>query len=241
MSNFRQVQYTHQQQPASPSHPHSPQSNQHVVIRGADGLAYRRSVQVFIVNEHGEYLVCCPVGSSNRDFRQTVQGGSAPGETPQATAIRETWEEVGLDLSVHGFYIADVLPLWPSLQGPPLVGTSSSVLGDAVQVNERGELVTEERAPFRYLSKKWKKEGISGQEMYPVLYYVPREDIRYMRVYSRERGVRQEFRVVYWGSLTELAQCAPPVKMQLMENVCPAVAVAVQPFLRENRLAHYRS
>lgn len=202
-----------------------------VVVRGADGRAYRRSVQVFFVNENGEFLVCSPVGSSNCTYRQTVQGGSEAGESPFETAVRETWEEIGLDITQCATFVAEVLPCSAGLS-PSNGNASTLVPGSVEEINENGEVVSEYRAAFRYASKTWRKIGIFGQEMYPLLFFLPSQAIQGVNVRSRSRGVRQEFTTAYWGTLDELARCAPPVKMELMSKVCPAVAPTAQSFLK---------
>ncbi|KPA84701.1 hypothetical protein ABB37_01205 [Leptomonas pyrrhocoris] len=204
-----------------------------VVIRGADGRAYRRSVQLFFVNERGHFLICCPVGGPNRNYRQTVQGGSIAGETPLETAVREAWEELGLDITQQATFITEVMPPASALSSSS-PNSMPSVLGDAVLTNEQGELISEDKVALRYASKKWRKQGIFGQEMYPLLFFLPSHGIQFVQVKSRSRGVRQEFNAVYWGSLVELAQRAPPVKQQVMANVCPMVAASVLPFLTAN-------
>jgi 8-oxo-dGTP pyrophosphatase MutT (NUDIX family) len=208
-----------------------PAAETSVVIRGVDGRAYRRSIQVFFVNERGQFLICCPVGPTNRTFRQTVQGGSEAGEAPLATAVRETWEEIGLDITQNATFVAEVVPLSSLQRASNGTATTSYALKNQVETNEKGEMLTEVRAEFRYASKRWRKQGIYGQEMYPLVFFLPSQAIRLVNVNSRSRGVRQEFRAVYWGSLAELACNAPPVKKELMSNVCPAVAAIVLPFL----------
>ncbi|KPI90807.1 hypothetical protein ABL78_0040 [Leptomonas seymouri] len=204
-----------------------------IIIRGADGHAYRRSVQPFFINEKGQFLICCLVGGSNRCFRQTVQGGSEVGETPMETAVRETWEELGLDITQCAVFIGEVLPI-SSLPPSNLPGSRSSAEAPPVLTIDQVELSSEDRAAFRYPSKNWRKQGIHGQEMYPLLFFLPSHDINKIQVNSQSRGVRQEFNAVYWGSLVELEQSAPPVKQHLMSNVCPAVAAAALPFCWAN-------
>ncbi|KAK7199762.1 NUDIX hydrolase dihydroneopterin triphosphate pyrophosphohydrolase/hydrolase [Novymonas esmeraldas] len=220
-----------------------------VVLRAANSLAYRRSVQLFFVNEQGQFLICCPVGNTNQHYRQTVQGGSQEGETPMQTAIGEAWEEIGLDLVKDAVFLMEVLPPLPSpadrrsdsaVGGGDFVGGSSSttagVLATTVEnegvVNSAGEVVSEYRAAFRYHSRHWRSRGIHGQEMYPLLFFLPRGQLERLDVQAWRRGVRPEFHLLYWGPLSILAHAAPPVKRDVMAVICPAVAAAALPFLR---------
>lgn len=224
------------------------EAEKNVLIRGADTFLYRRSVQLFFVNEEGQFLLCCPIGDSNRYYRQTMQGGSQVGESPMQTAAHEAWEEIGLDLAADATFLLEVLPLVPSsADASPKtvasdmnrhVGTGAASAGilatdeeNAGVVNAQGELVCEYRAAFCYRSKHWRGRGIRGQEMYPMLFLLPRDLIDRLDVRAARRGVRQEFRLLCWGPLSALADCAPPVKKHVMATICPAVAAAAMPFL----------
>ncbi|CAG9580239.1 putative NUDIX hydrolase dihydroneopterin triphosphate pyrophosphohydrolase/hydrolase [Leishmania major strain Friedlin] len=193
-----------------------------VIVRGQDGCAYRRSVQVFFVNERAQFLLCQPAGTSNVKFRQTVQGGSEGDESPQKTAQRETWEEIGVDLDKDATFLCEVHP-------------SAAVSGEHGQAedvrNEKNEIVSERRKEFRYKSKTWRKLGISGQELYPLLYLLKSEKLRHVDTLGSKRGVRTEFWSVAWGSLADLAEKAPPRKRAVMRSVCNAVAAAAMPLL----------
>ncbi|KAG5496215.1 hypothetical protein JKF63_02516 [Porcisia hertigi] len=194
-----------------------------VVVRGADGFAYRRSVQVFFVNERAEFLLCHPVGKGNENFRQTVQGGSEAGESPQQTAQRETWEEIGLDLDKDAKFVCTVLPT-----------TTTAPEGKEEEEetrNDKNEITSERRKAFRYRSKTWRKLGIIGQELYPLLYMMEHSHLQRVDTHGQTRGVRDEFRSVEWGSLVDLVDKAPPAKKEVMHSVCRAVAAAAKPFL----------
>uniref|UniRef100_A0AAW3BDP2 NUDIX domain containing protein n=1 Tax=Leishmania naiffi TaxID=5678 RepID=A0AAW3BDP2_9TRYP len=194
-----------------------------VIIRGKDGCAYRRSIQVFFINESAEFLLCQPVGECNDKFLQTVQGGSEGEESPQETARRETWEEIGLNLEKDATFICEVQP-------PP-----AAALGEEGQAretrNEANEIVSEHRSAFRYKSRSWAKQGIGGQELYPLLYFLGREKAQHINTDGRERGIRAEFRSVKWGMLTDLVEKAPPSKKEVMKSVCSAVAAAAKSFV----------
>ncbi|KAG5494700.1 hypothetical protein JIQ42_02315 [Leishmania sp. Namibia] len=190
-----------------------------VVVRGNDGFAYRRSVQVFFVNENAQFLLCQPVGKCNVNFRQTVQGGSEGEESPQETARREAWEEIGLVVGTDATFVCEVRPL-----------EAASIEEEEVR-NEKGEILSELRRSFRYSSKTWRKLGIRGQELYPLLYLLEQKRIRHLDTCGWRRGVPTEFCSVEWGSLAELADKAPPTKKAVMESVCRAVAAAAKPFL----------
>ncbi|CAJ1032450.1 NUDIX domain containing protein, putative [Leishmania lindenbergi] len=194
-----------------------------VIIRGKDGCAYRRSIQVFFMNESAEFLLCQPLGECNDKFLQTVQGGSEGEESPQETARRETWEEIGLNLEKDATFICEVQP-------PP-----AAVLGEEGQAretrNEANEIVSEHRSAFRYKSKTWAKQGIRGQELYPLLYFLGREKVQHINTHGWERGIRAEFRSVKWGLLAELVEKAPPSKKAVMKSVCSAVAAAAKSFV----------
>ncbi|KAG5470969.1 hypothetical protein CUR178_02276 [Leishmania enriettii] len=190
-----------------------------VVVRGNDGFAYRRSIQVFFVNEKAQFLLCQPAGKCNVNFRQTVQGGSEGEESPQETARREVWEEIGLVLGRDATFVCEVRPL-----------DAASGEEDAVR-NENGEILSEFRRSFRYRSKTWRKLGIRGQELYPLLYMLEQKRIRHLDTCGWRRGVPSEFHSVEWGSLADLADKAPSTKKAVMESVCRAVAAAAKPFL----------
>ncbi|GET91492.1 hypothetical protein, unknown function [Leishmania tarentolae] len=208
-------------------------SEKNVIIRAADSLAYRRSVQLFFVNEDGQFLIGCPVGESNKQYRQTVQGGSVEGETPMQTAANEAWEEIGLDLTNDASFLLEVLPPPTSLS---CSGDSAGILASPEDnngvLNKNGEIVSEYRAPFRYRTKQWRSKGIHGQEMYPFLFFLPRDHIHQLDVQASKRGVRQEFKQLYWGPLCVLEDQAPPVKKQVMSVICRAVAAAALPTLQ---------
>ncbi|KAK7199761.1 NUDIX hydrolase dihydroneopterin triphosphate pyrophosphohydrolase/hydrolase [Novymonas esmeraldas] len=195
-----------------------------VVIRGGDGIAYRRSVQVFFMSDRDQFLLCRPVGNTNIEFRQTVQGGSVAGESPQQTARREAWEEIGIDLDKWAVFLCEV----PPLPSPGAAADASS----AERRNDAGEIVSETRRAFRYRSKAWKSVGIGGQELYPLLYRLTDAGMAQADVRGWRRGVRPEFRAVEWGALSALAEQAPPSKRVVMEAICSAVAVAAAPFLQ---------
>ncbi|GET91490.1 hypothetical protein, unknown function [Leishmania tarentolae] len=200
----------------------SERENKMVIVRGKDGYAYRRSVQVFFVNEWGQFLLCQPVGKSNANFRQTVQGGSEGDELPQETARREAWEEIGLDLEKDATFLCEV---HPSAAG------SGGHDQEEESVNEKNELVSERRKQFRYISKTWRKLGVRGQELYPLLYLLRSEKLRHADTRGWKRGVRAEFCSVEWGSLVNLVDRAPPSKKAVMASVCHAVVAAAKPFL----------
>lgn len=207
-------------------------TEKNVIIRAADSLAYRRSVQLFFVNEDGQFLIGCPVNESNKDYRQTVQGGSLEGETPMQTAVNEAWEEIGLDLAKDATFLLEVLPPFTSLTGSrDSAGILATPRDNNGVLNSSGEIVSEYRAPFRYRTKQWRNKGIHGQEMYPILFFLPRDCINQLDVRASMRGVRQEFRLLYWGPLCALEDQAPPVKKQAMSVICPAVAAATLPLL----------
>ncbi|CAG9580241.1 hypothetical protein LMJF_32_1540 [Leishmania major strain Friedlin] len=204
-----------------------------IIIRAADSLAYRRSVQLFFVNEDGQFLIGCPVGESNKCYRQTVQGGSLEGETPMQTAANEAWEEIGLDLAKDATFLLEVLPPPTSLSGScDSAGILAAPQDNNGVLNSSGEVVSEYRAPFRYRTKQWRHKGIHGQEMYPFLFFLPRDHISQLDVQARKRGVRQELKLLYWGPLCALEDQAPPVKKQAMSVICPAVAAAALPLLQ---------
>ncbi|KAG5470556.1 hypothetical protein LSCM1_01800 [Leishmania martiniquensis] len=192
-----------------------------LVIRGKDGYAYRRSVQVFFVNERAQFLLCQPVGKKNASYRQTVQGGSEGEESPQETARREAWEEIGLDLK-YATLLCEVRPL---------DAASGAEKQEQATRNEKGEILSEARRPFRYSSKSWRKVGIRGQELYPLLYLLEQKHVQHLDTSGWKRGVRSEFHSVEWGSLADLVEKAPPTKKAVMASVCRAVAAAAKPFL----------
>ncbi|AYU81708.1 NUDIX hydrolase dihydroneopterin triphosphate pyrophosphohydrolase/hydrolase, putative [Leishmania donovani] len=155
-----------------------------VIARGQDGFAYRRSVQAFFVNESTQFLLCQPARTSKVNFRQTVQGGSEGDESPQETAQRETWEELGLDLEKDATFLCEAHP-------------SAAVSGEHGEEEvfriEKNEIVSERRKEFRYKRKAWQKLGINGQELYPLLYLLKSENSRHVGTLGSKRGVRTEF------------------------------------------------
>ncbi len=56
---------------------------------------YRPNVAIILTDGNGRILLC--ERADNPGAFQTVQGGIDPGETPREAAIREIWEEVGLN------------------------------------------------------------------------------------------------------------------------------------------------
>ncbi|KAF8295299.1 putative RNA decapping enzyme [Trypanosoma cruzi] len=120
-------------------------SDDEVVVVAFDGLRYRRSVCVVIMNDRGQFLGCRRC--DNRQILQFVQGGAKSHETVQQTAEREVFEEIGLPAK-HLRFVAEILP--------KTVGR-------------------EARAAFRYRSKTWRKKDIIGQELYPLLYLAETE------------------------------------------------------------------
>lgn len=201
-----------------------------MVIRGADGKAYRRSVQCFFINEHGSVLLFTPVGPCNAGFRQTVQGGADAGESPQDTARREAWEETGLRLDTCATFVCEVLP------SDELTAAAASA-APAEARNDKNEIVCERRKLFRYRSKTWVKQGIFGQELYPLLYFLPSEAIQGVQVHASCRDCWTEFKAVEWGPLRDAADRAPSTKKVVMDVICTAVAAAARPYLEARGFA----
>ncbi|CCD12091.1 unnamed protein product [Trypanosoma congolense IL3000] len=174
-----------------------------VVVIGLSGKKYRRSVCVFIMNENGEFLICRR--RDNRQALQCVQGGAKFGETPQQTAAREVKEEIGIPTRYLTF-VSEIT--WPESE----IATS----GDG----------SEPRAMFRYPSKSWRKIGISGQELYPLLYCANSSIVDLVNFRSVP-SVRPEFCEAFWGPLHILSQYAPKSKIDAMTNACAAVEAYV--------------
>ncbi|EKF37913.1 NUDIX hydrolase, putative [Trypanosoma cruzi marinkellei] len=168
-------------------------SDDEVVVLAFDGLKYRRSVCVVIMNDRGQFLGCRRC--DNRRILQFVQGGAKLHETVQQTAEREVFEEIGLPAR-HLRFVAEILPT---------------------------TVEREVRAAFRYRSKTWRKKGIIGQELYPLLYLAETGVIDLLH-FKAVPGVRQEFCEAKWVTLEELMQKCPPSKAAAMANVCMAVA-----------------
>jgi len=59
-------------------------------------LGYRLNVGLIVVNDKGKLLLCKRKDSENWQF---PQGGIDLGEKPEAAALRELYEEVGIDRS----------------------------------------------------------------------------------------------------------------------------------------------
>ena len=62
-----------------------------------EGLAYRPCVGVMLVNAQGEAFVGKRIDSGEGDFWQMPQGGIDPGEDLRVAAMRELWEETGIE------------------------------------------------------------------------------------------------------------------------------------------------
>lgn len=164
-----------------------------LVVCAPNGLRYRCSVCVFIMNNRGFFLGC--QRCDDRRVLQCVQGGMLANETPQQTAEREVFEEIGLPASMLRF-AAEVEPL--------------ATEGDV-------------RAAFRYNSKTWRKLRIKGQELYPLLYLADMDILRLLN-FKAVPGVRQEFCGARWVTLEELMRRSSPSKAAVMANMCMAVA-----------------
>ncbi|ORC90948.1 NUDIX hydrolase [Trypanosoma theileri] len=180
-----------------------------VVIRAADGHRYRRSVCVFIMNPHGRFLA----GRRRDDRRvlQCVQGGATPHESPIQTAEREVFEELGIP-STQLRLVAEIPPPTPA--------------------ETRNAISHDPRAVFRYNSKSWRKYGIKGQELYPLLVRANTEVIHTLN-FSAVPGVRPEFCAAQWVTLEELMQYCSPSKREVVANMCAAVAPLVLRVLSE--------
>ncbi|KEG09817.1 NUDIX hydrolase, partial [Trypanosoma grayi] len=163
-----------------------------VTVRADDGATYRRSVCAIIMDQRGCFLGCRR--SDDRKVLQWVQGGAKVHETVQQTAEREVFEEIGLPAS-YLHLIGEVLP--------------------AVACNEP-------RAPFRYKSKSWRKLGIVGQELYPLLYIVDTSVVELLR-FRAVQGERREFCGAKWVDLNELIKYCSPSKREVVTNICRAV------------------
>lgn len=187
------------------------------VVRAGDGRIYRRSIQAFIMNEKGFFLGFQPVGKSNRDFRQTVQGGVDRGETPRIALARELHEECGLLLGKELQLIGEVLPL--SCAFTPTAETDAAEAKEPR--NQHDEIVDERRASFRYKSPSWRKMGVFGQELYPFLLFA--HSSCKSSVNLSVEGKDREFTRVFWLPLSDFVGHAPPSKRQVLEQIIPAV------------------
>ncbi|ESL11734.1 NUDIX hydrolase [Trypanosoma rangeli SC58] len=168
-------------------------SDDEVAVVAANGLKYRRSICVVIMNGQGFFLGCRRC--DDKRVLQFVQGGAKRHESPQQTAERELLEEIGLPATYLRF-VGEILPV-----------TS----GDEV------------RAAFRYKSKSWRRKGVIGQELYPLLYLADTGviDILHFRAIP---GVRQEFCGAMWMALGEFVRHCSPSKATAVLNICNAVA-----------------
>ncbi|RNF12780.1 NUDIX hydrolase [Trypanosoma rangeli] len=167
-------------------------SNDEVAVISVNGCKYRRSVCVIIMNDKGLFLGCRRC--DNKRVLQFVQGGARRHESPQQTAERELFEEIGLP-ATYLRYAGEILPV-----------TS----GDEV------------RAAFRYTSKSWWKRGFTGQELYPLLYLAETEVIDKLH-FRAIPGVRQEFCGAMWMKLEEFVRYCQPCKATAVSNICTAV------------------
>ncbi|KAH9580102.1 NUDIX hydrolase domain [Trypanosoma melophagium] len=184
-----------------------------VVIRAADGHRYRRSVCVFIMNPHGHFLA----GRRRDDRRvlQCVQGGATLHESPMQTAEREVFEELGIPPAQLRL-IAEVPP-------PPPTLTTTTTTTTMRHGGNRNAFAHDPRAVFRYNSKSWRKYGIKGQELYPLLFRAETELIHTLN-FAAVPGVRPEFCAAKWVTLEELMQYCSPSKREVVMNMCAAVA-----------------
>ncbi|RNF17422.1 NUDIX hydrolase [Trypanosoma conorhini] len=168
-------------------------SDGEVVVVAANGSKYRRSVCVVIMNEQGYFLGCRRY--DDRQVWQFVQGGAKVHESVQQTAERELFEEIGLP-ATHLRFVGEILSF-----------TS-------------GE---EAWAAFRYKSKSWRKSGIVGQELYPLLYLADTGIIDVLH-FKAVPGVRQEFCGAMWMRLEEFVRYCSPSKATVVSNICMAVS-----------------
>ena len=62
-----------------------------------DPAQYRPCVGVMLVNAEGKAFVGKRIDNKEGDFWQMPQGGVDPGEDPDKAALRELWEETGVE------------------------------------------------------------------------------------------------------------------------------------------------
>jgi 8-oxo-dGTP pyrophosphatase MutT (NUDIX family) len=67
---------------------------------GADGVRFRRAARVILLDESDRVLLLhgCDVDQRERSWWFTVGGGIDAGETPRDAAVRELFEETGIEL-----------------------------------------------------------------------------------------------------------------------------------------------
>jgi len=68
---------------------------------GSDGVRFRRAARVILLDERDRVLLLhgCDVDQRERSWWFTVGGGIDAGETPRDAAIRELFEETGIELA----------------------------------------------------------------------------------------------------------------------------------------------
>lgn len=201
------------------------------VLRAADGKLYRRSVQIFFINELGEFLALTPIGRNNNNFRQTVQGGIERGETPFDAAERETREEIGIQLGFHNSGVLHCGAEFVCKILPPQIGDDNAPEGKR---NEAGEVVDESRADFRYLSKTWRKLNVAGQELYPMLAFMHSSTIESVRLVPEDPN-NHEFCRVEWMPLSALVDMSCGRKRVVMKRIVSLVCHAARKFLIERQ------
>ncbi|RHW71991.1 RNA decapping enzyme [Trypanosoma brucei equiperdum] len=170
-----------------------------VVVTSSDGKKFRRSVCVFIMNENGHFLGCRRY--DDRSTIQCVQGGAKRGETVQQTAAREVMEEIGVHCDQLQF-ISEIT------YSKPECGEPQNCDGP--------------RSAFRYKSKSWRRIGIVGQELYPLLYSMQSSVINHLNFHSVQ-GTRQEFIGAEWVPLHVLRNKCSKSKQVAVSNMCDAV------------------